>query len=703
MSPVAARVAVLAPRASAAAADCPHLQSPYAELDATALLAHFRSRRGVQFFPVPDADESRREKIDAILADRFEFNGEIHELQAPIHWSKNPSVDVEWHILLHKFYFAVGLGMAYAETRDPRYLDKWIELTCSWMDSTPPGFIAADVTGRRVQNWIYAYWYFVTESPDAPVPPRFHARLLASIEQQVNYLRANLTPKRNHRTLELYAVFLAGVVFPEFKDAATWRALGITELARNAESDLLADGVHCELSTDYHHLVLKNYLCMRRLAAANDIDVPASFDARLVKALEFSMHVHKPDGIVPSFSDGDARSFLDLLATGAELYDREDFRYVATGGHAGVAPHSTAAGFAQAGYHVVRSGWGGGARAFADEHHLVFDCGPLGEGNHGHFDCLSFELAANGRSLIADPGRYTYSEVGAINWRARFRGSSYHNTVTVDGRNQTRYEPRRVADASRHVMNSVRHRVTGLAPQAELEATVSRRRFAYLCGSAKSREYEASHQRRIVFAFDEYWLIVDRLTAREAHRYDLWFHLTETAQDAVTLERDRGSIRVLAPGLVAAFDASAIDALTVEPGFVSYRYGVKHAAPILHASREARSTWFHSLLMPDDGAAPRPFVRVLPLIAVDATAQAASTARVTAFEVTRSEDASPLRDIFFFGEPDCGAWRGDRFGFAGSCLALRLDASGNVCELRGTADACLCCNVDSVSLESSHA
>ncbi|MEZ4764024.1 MAG: heparinase II/III family protein [Calditrichia bacterium] len=54
----------------------------------------------------------------------------------------------------------------------------------------------------------------------------------------------------------------------------------------------------------------------------------------------------------------------------------------------------------------MRSGWGE-RKSFTDERYLMFDCGPLGEGNHGHIDFLSFEMAAFGRSLIVDPGRYT--------------------------------------------------------------------------------------------------------------------------------------------------------------------------------------------------------------------------------------------------------------------------------------------------------
>ena len=56
------------------------------------------------------------ERIAALMQGRFEFNGETHALGDTPDWLSNPSRDVEWHILLHKFYYATGLGMAWADT-----------------------------------------------------------------------------------------------------------------------------------------------------------------------------------------------------------------------------------------------------------------------------------------------------------------------------------------------------------------------------------------------------------------------------------------------------------------------------------------------------------------------------------------------------------------------------------------------------------
>src|SRR5262249_61666995 len=146
---------------------------------------------------------------------------------------------------------------------------------------------------RRVQNWIFAHFYFVTVDEPSRLPAKFYLTFLASIYRQVNHLCNHLPPARNHRTIELSAIFLAAVVFPELQGADTWLAFAKEELLKNIHSDLLADGVHCELSTDYHHVVLKNYLGFRRLALLNDIAIPEETDDLIRKRVTLAMNMTK--------------------------------------------------------------------------------------------------------------------------------------------------------------------------------------------------------------------------------------------------------------------------------------------------------------------------------------------------------------------------------------------------------------------------
>jgi Heparinase II/III N-terminus/Heparinase II/III-like protein len=593
-----------------------NLKPPFDNWSDKDLLTYFQQRRDVHYFAIVNGDETTQEKIDGILSGDFDFNGECHRFDGEIDWLHNPSSDIEWAIMLHKFYYAPGLGMAYQRTRDARYAEAWMKLSLSWMDSVPPGFLSADVTGRRVQNWLYAYYYFVSVCQAPEITPDFHRNFLNAIHEQVTFLCHNLTPARNHRTLELYTIFLAAVVFPEFKEGGYWLDFSCEQLQANILSDILPDGVHCELSTDYHHIVLRNFLAVKRLATLNQITLPPEFDDRLQLALTFSQYAHKPDGTIPSLSDGDTGCFLDLLEQGYDFYGNAAFRYVATQGLEGAPPTQRCRAFSEGGYFILRSGWGESGEPYEDERYLIFDCGPVGAGNHGHLDLLNVEMAAYGQSLVVDPGRYTYDESGEINWRVKFRGTAYHNTVLVDGLNQTRYE-----------FHKTKFKITGEHPHFKVKDFVSTPKLDYVHGLAISREYTAVHERKILFVDGGYWLICDRLSSPEEHAYDLLFHLSVKALNQVeTLSCEAGTT-IASPQLLLCQPFDPGSQVVVDAGYVSSVYGSKQAAPIIRFSRHALDHCFYTLLYPFKQQPPRIALRQLnvsggcrPVSTYDATA-----------------------------------------------------------------------------------
>lgn len=632
--------------------------------DAAAVYDYFRNRSNINYFPVVDPVETSRKRVEDILENRFEFNKETYYLPDDFDWLKNPGSDIEWHILLHKFYYAPGLGEAFRDTGDVRFLQQWVALLRGWMAVTPPGFIASDVTGRRVQNWIFSHWFFISPEATAAPEPSFYLDFLASLHQQTRYLCENLTPKRNHRTLELTAIFMAAVVFPEFRGADKWLAFSRRELLNNICEDLLPDGVQCELSTDYHHIVLRNYLRVRKLAHLNRIPMPAEMDERIRHGLDFALHCHKPDGRIPSLSDGDTGDFREVLAMGFELYGDENYRYVATSGEAGVPPKIRSRYFANSGYTTLRSGWGE-RETFADERYLIFDCGPLGEGNHGHIDFLNFEMAAFGRSLIVDPGRYTYHEDGEINWRARFRGTSYHNTVRVDGKNQVRYEfhPKKG-----------KFWVVGKHPEVAVNRSINRTDFDLVQGSIRSAEYDAIHERAIFFVAPEYWIVSDFLSAETAHRYDLQFHLSEIATGKTAIRETRDGAIAESPDLLIAQPQQPNVSAQIGNGFVSPVYGVKHPAPVLRFSQHAANAAFHSVILPFKSEKPQVSVASLPVFCEDSDFE---SHRSVALEITISTQKSTVRDLFFLSaDAQNRNYHFGNYKFRGSYLFLRQDSNG---------------------------
>jgi hypothetical protein len=434
--------------------------------------------------------------------------------------------------------------------------------------------------------------------------------------------------------------------------------------------------VQYELSTDYHCLVLKNYLGIRRLALLNRIPMPAEMDARLQKALDFAMYAHKPDGLIPALSDGDSRSFLNLLEQGYALYGNEEWLYVATQGVRGKPPAQPSKAFPKSGYYILRSGWGNGPEPYTDERYLIFDCGPLGVGNHGHLDLLSFEMAAYGQSLIVDPGRYIYDEAGETNWRALFRGTGYHNTVQVDKKNQTCYQ-----------FHKTRYRIRGPEPDSELKAFISRDSFDFLHGVARSHEYAAVHERKIFFLRPEYWIISDFLLADETHTYDLRFHLSDQAFKKVRVTLEHGTYLVNAPHLVLAQPFALQVQLWVEQGYVSRTYGVKQPATIVKFTCQAANATFHTVLLPYKSERPEISVTKLPALS---GSQVCSPAQAFALCITINKHGQKFRDYYFSADP--GLDRQYSFGnfiYDGALLFVRQDADGNIVRLHGQADATL--------------
>ena len=54
---------------------------------------------------------------------------------------------------------------------------------------------------------------------------------------------------------------------------------------------------------------------------------------------------------------------------------------------------------------------------------------------HAHADALSVEVRYGGVDVLADPGTYCYH--GEPKWRSYFRSTIAHNTIELDGRNQS--------------------------------------------------------------------------------------------------------------------------------------------------------------------------------------------------------------------------------------------------------------------------
>ena len=516
-----------------------------------------------------------RQVADDACDGRFTELGMTLELGVPPDWTGAAfPADEEWRIAWAKFYFGLDLAAAFRETGDERYQRTWELLVDSWIEQVRVGSESTDTVARRLLNWVYAWNAFARSQAFAGLGDGVAARMLISIAAQVTWLRDNLTPRRNHRTLELYALFVVALALPGLDERGELLDFALAELERNLSSDFRPDGVHVESSTHYHLIVLRSFVGVRKNARRFALELGPGFDERLSRALDFALHCHRPDGAIPALSDSDTGSYAELLALAADQLARPDLLYMATRGARGTPPRARNVGFPDGGYYVQRSGWGEGADRFEDERFLILDCGPLGEGGHGHYDLLSVELSAAGRPLIVDPGRYTYHEghpdlAGEPNLRHWFKGTAAHNTVLVDRLDQTEYH---------------RRKPRGPIAEGRFLGRIEAPGLDVLWGEALTPRYDARHRRRVLFVAGQYWIFEDRLTAQRPHDYAQRWHLAPFAQGRVEVSASEHGALVRAPGLALVFAPNV--QVGLEDGWYAPKYGVKQPAPVVSAVAE---------------------------------------------------------------------------------------------------------------------
>ena len=270
-----------------------------------------------------------------------------------------------------------------------------------------------------------------------------------------SYLSTYFSPN-THLTGEALGLFYIGTILPEFKEAKRWQELGSRILFEQLPIHVKTDGVYFEQSSYYHRYTTDFYLHFLLLARANRLVLPSQVEEALVLLLDHLMYITRPDGTTPLFGDDDggrlamldvraANDFRATLATGAVAFNRRDYKFIAgdaaeellwlTGADGldqfdsivAKEPAQTSVPFFEGGYFVMRDGW------TSKSNYLLFDCGPHGSLNcgHAHADALAIDVAANGRTVLVDPGTYTYT--GSKELRDWFRSSQAHNTVTLDG------------------------------------------------------------------------------------------------------------------------------------------------------------------------------------------------------------------------------------------------------------------------------
>ncbi len=257
--------------------------------------------------------------------------------------------------------------------------------------------------------------------------------MLISICEQARFLQKYHTSGHNWTTMEMDGLALAGLAFPEFKEANEWADYALEVMSNEINRQVYPDGVQTELSTKTQWVALKRFESVEENFIKAGCEIPEYYDKKLEAIYNYLAYCMRPDGHQPSNGDSDREDLRERVLYAARKYSRPDWIWIATNGKEGDYPKSgSSITFPWAGIHIMRSGWNKNAEW------SFFDTGAYGTG-HQHGDKLHISVAAFGKDLLVDGGRYTHKDYFSFDptiWRGYFRSSFSHNIILVDGNGQ---------------------------------------------------------------------------------------------------------------------------------------------------------------------------------------------------------------------------------------------------------------------------
>lgn len=507
----------------------------------------------------------------------------------------------------------VTLAQAWRLTGDDRYSVGCRTLLDSWFEQCPyrlgPHWISSLEHAVRLLNWSLA-WQLLGGSRSPLFSSHdglaFQTRWLASIYQHCHFIAGHFSrfsSANNHLLGELTGLFVATLTWPCWSNSARWRDAARREIEAQALLQNGGDGVNREQAVWYHHEVADMMLITALVGRTNGLEFSAEYWRRLEAMLEFLASIMDSGGNVPAFGDSDdavivrldpdehVHVYSSLLATGAVLFERADFAFKAArfddktrwlmGDAAAarfyalrsVAPTQLPVrrAFVESGYYILGDRFESSA-----EVRIIFDAGPLGYRSiaaHGHADALSFTLSAGGSELLIDPGTFAYHTQKC--WRDYFRGTSAHNTLRIDGMDQSR------SGGNFLWLTHARARVLEFLSLPEIDCIVAEH------DGYQRLSDPVLHRRELHLDRASMTLrVIDDLFCASEHDVEMYWHFSEDS--AVELLENRASVRRANVEMGMIMPAKALCEIfsgSQEPtlGWTSRHFDERGASPTLRA------------------------------------------------------------------------------------------------------------------------
>jgi hypothetical protein len=297
------------------------------------------------------------------------------------------------------------------------------------------------------------------------------------------------------------------------------------------KDQVYADGAQTELTSSYHYVALLNFELFKKLCNDAGKKLPDFFNKTLEEMYNYLALTIRPDGYGLLNNDADLINNREIVLKAAEEYNRDDWKYIVTNGKDGIKPKDGPSFiFPWAGHLISRNGYD------ADAQWSFFDIGPWGSG-HQHNDKMHFSVAAFGRDLLVDCGRFAYRGEVADKFRKYATGSQSHNVLLVDGKGQ------------------------GPGPKVT-EEPVSKKDYLitadYDLGRGTFSEFiglegTCKHTRTLFYSRGDLWVVVDQVTTDRPRKIDALWHWhpenkLKIENDKVYTANERGNLQIVPAG-----------------------------------------------------------------------------------------------------------------------------------------------------------
>jgi asparagine synthase (glutamine-hydrolysing) len=532
------------------------------------------------------------------------------------HWTEigdftNVDIKLIWE--LSRFAFVYALVRAAWRTGNEEYARIFWELVEDWRENNPPNWGANWKCGQevalRVMAWCFGLYGFLHAHETSAERIFELSKMIAvsgeRIEGNIHYA---LSQRNNHGISEAVGLWTIGLLFPEFRTAARWREKGRCLLEAQGKSLIYRDGAFSQHSFKYHRLMLHDYLWALRLGDLNGRPLSDGLKARVKKAAEFLHQLQDGHtGQVPAYGQNDGALILPLTNC-----DPLDFRPVVqtaqfyfTGKRCFEAgpwdeellwlfgPASLSSPVADKPRHDLQAPEGGYYTLRSERGFLFVRCAVFRD-RPGQADMLHVDLWWRGINIAMDSGTYSYNT--AKPWNNPFAHTPYHNTVTVDGRDQ---------------MDRIGTFLwfPWLRGKVRCMKRSSVGHITYWEGSHdgyRRLSSSVNHRRGILRLGEESWLVMDQLKGSTLHRYRLNWLFPDIAyrwdepQGLLTLSTEAGPYCIQMQPL----DRKGVYCLicgddTSPRGWRAPYYAAREPALSVELTVESREVIFWTLFSPD--------------------------------------------------------------------------------------------------------